>query len=85
MKIKQTLERGLAKDSIENGLWIGGNKVDGQWEWSNGDTWDFESWASGEPNPDASKKEIFIRIDNNIDWHDYVINVNSYFLCEWKM
>ena len=43
VKIKQTLKASLTKESIENGLWIGGNKVDGQWQWSNGDAWDFES------------------------------------------
>ena len=56
-KIKQFLENVLTKSAIQNGLWIGGNKVDGQWQWSNGDVWDFENWRSGQPNPDASKEE----------------------------
>ena len=85
LKIKQTLERGLTKESIENGLWIGGNKVDGQWQWSNGDAWDFENWASGEPNKDASQKEIFVRLNPSHEWRDWNINTNSFFLCEWKM
>ena len=82
-KIKQTLEKGLTKE--RSSLWIGGNKVDGQWQWSNGDTWEFENWASGQPNPDASKEENFIRMYADNTWHDYDINANSHFLCEWKM
>ena len=82
-KIKQFLENVLTKESIGNGLWIGGSKVDGHWQWSNGDSWDFESWHSGEPNPDASKEENFIRIDSELNWNDYP-SAKSFFLCEWK-
>ena len=81
-KIKQTLEKHLKK---QESYWIGGHKINGQWEWSNGDTWDFESWGTGQPNLDASKEENFIRMDGAFNWHDYVLNSKSYFLCEWKM
>ena len=69
---------------VGNGLWIGAHKVDGKWQWSNGDNWEFEKWKPNEPNNDSSAEENYVRIDSNQDWNDYY-DTNSYFLCEWKM
>ena len=80
------LENILTKESIGNGLWIGGSKVDGHWQWSNGDSWDFESWHSGEPKPDGRKRKVqenFIRMDPQFYWNE-LPSSRSNFLCEWK-
>ena len=68
------------------GTWLlfRAHKVDGQWQWSNGDNWEFEKWLPNEPNNDSSAEENYVRIDSNQGWNDYY-DTNSYFLCEWKM
>ena len=83
-KISNFLQKVLTKEMIGNGLWIGAHKVDGQWQWSNGDNWEFEKWLPNEPNNDSSAEENYVRIDSNQGWNDYY-DTNSYFLCEWKM
>ena len=83
-KISNYLRGVLKRDIIGQGLWIGAYKVDGQWEWSNGDTWQFTNWGRNEPNSDQSSGENFVRANVNLEWQDW-INTNSWFLCEWKL
>ena len=83
LKIKLALKESLTEESFDNGLWIGGNKVDGQWQWSNGDAWDFESWGPGNPQPEKPEKN-FIRMGSDHKWGTWP-DVSSYFLCEQKI
>jgi hypothetical protein len=33
-----------------SGPWIGAHYVDGAWQWSDGNAWDFANWSTGNPN-----------------------------------
>jgi len=51
--------------------WIGLNDVvkEGDYKWSDGSSFDYSNWDSGEPNPSGS--EDYIVINSKGKWHDY--------------
>ena len=51
--------------------WIGGQKVDGEWTWSDGTPWDFENWLPGQPdNSDNRQAYVSINFGRVEKWDD---------------
>ena len=65
------------------GVWIGGRKVNGNWEWADGSTWVWENWFKD--NPDENRMDGFIRIkrsETEQKWEHYD-DVKSWFICQY--
>ena len=67
------------------GVWIGGRKVNGNWEWADGSTLLWENWHEG--NPDGNRTEGFIRLlrtEAEQKWTHYN-DALSWFICQYKV
>ena len=66
-----------------NGLWLGGRKVNGNWEWADGSIWDpkYTNWEKGSPKNSSS--EGAIRTSYN-KWRHRSDNL-SWFICQYKL
>ena len=62
--------------------WIGANDIDdeGTWVWSNGASWDWETWVAGEPNNNGDEDCAGIWTDG--DWNDWSCSNEYDFICE---
>ena len=58
-------------------MWLGGRKVDGQWQWVDNTTWNFENWKSGFP-----ESYEYLLMLNDGQWRDYISSYKAYFLCQ---
>ena len=71
-------EQTLAEKAAEgHSVWLGGRKVDGQWQWADNATWSFENWKSDYPK---SRKNL--KMDPTGEWFDYKSSDRNYFLCQ---
>lgn len=45
-----------SEGGFDPGVWLGGSDAsqEGQWTWSNGESWSYTNWLQGEPNNDAN-------------------------------
>jgi len=61
----------MIKDLGRSYIWIGGNDhlVEGQYKWSDGTTWDYNGWYSGQPNS-ASDRVVGMSPTRNGEWFD---------------
>ena len=65
-------------------VWIGAVDTDhnGAWEWTDGSTFDFSNWVSGQPDG----KQYYAYMDCNDSpsgqWKDYYYNVHQQYICQ---
>jgi hypothetical protein len=64
--------------------WIGLNDRDqeGAWEWSNGESLDYEAWGSGEPNNSGNEDCVELNRFGDETWNDVACNQSLRFICE---
>ena len=72
-------------DSFDNasGLWIGARKVDGNWEWADGSTWNqkYTNWENNSPNNSTTEGVIRTYYNKWLDRND----TWSWFMCQYKL
>ncbi|MCU0748818.1 MAG: protein kinase [Akkermansiaceae bacterium] len=76
--ISQTVLDAEAPD----GVWIGGFRLLGDWEWMTGEPWKPVKWAGGNSN-DATKRRVVFRPGAGLDHLDPE-NMASGFIIEWS-
>ena len=69
---------------LTDDIWIGAVDTDhnGAWEWTDGSTFDFSNWVSGQPDG----KQYYAYMDCNDSpsgqWKDYYYNVHQQYICQ---
>ena len=61
-------------------VWLGGRKVDGQWQWEDNTTWNFENWSSDRYN--RYEYQLMYRVRGSILWGDIYNSWEASFLCQ---
>ena len=73
----------LVQANNENAF-LGGFQVDPTappnvgWTWVTGETWDYTSWANGEPNDQGSPNEPVLEMWTNREWNDCPFSGSGY-------
>lgn len=58
-------------------------KVENNWEWVNGETFEYSNWQSGEPNNENNEDFVLMRSDNG-KWNDGHLEREKWnYICEW--
>ena len=58
-------------------------KVDGKWTWSDGSPWEFENWASGQPdNLNGHQDYVQLNWQSVGRWDDMDVGANRGFICQ---
>ena len=71
-------EQKMAEKAAEGAVvWLGGRKIDGQWQWVDNATWSFENWMSGRP-----KSMTYLLMVYKGEWFDYESSDANFFLCQ---
>ena len=63
-------------------FWIGGTRsASGGFAWLDGSSWDYQQWASGEPNDDGGEENFVavLKSHGNYAWYDVPGDVSSYY------
>jgi hypothetical protein len=78
----------VGRDGVS--LWLGGTDrySEGTWEWITGETWDYEHWASDQPD-DARSGQDYLQFwaSHPSEWDDSGLpnkNLIRSFICEWN-
>ena len=58
-------------------IWLGGIKLDNEWQWADDATWRFTNWRHDPP-----KKYIYLLMKTDGLWSDYMGSDQNYFLCQ---
>lgn len=77
-------------EDTEGGFWVGGQEADGvdnEWEWSNGDPWDYKNFGKGEPNNNAksTNAEGCIQLNRHTGkktWNDADCADKRWYICK---
>ena len=75
---------GWLADGYGNGFWLGGYKNEkGTWSWTDKSNWDYQNWASGEPE---DGNHTYTRVEASGVWWDAVQEdtVWDQALCQYK-
>lgn len=80
--IRNDTELGLVLDLVTTESWIGATDiaVEGTFAWSDGEPFDFDSWATGEPNDGGTEDCVAFRASGL--WGDTVCSAAKPFVCE---
>ncbi|MCH2136567.1 MAG: hypothetical protein MK101_08295 [Phycisphaerales bacterium] len=91
--ISSVEENAFIHNLIPHSAWIGATDEaeEGNWQWSNGDTWDYTNWGAGEPNNnDATYGEDYAYMvgyehpSGDDYWYDgSIITADIAFVIEW--
>ena len=70
--------KGLSK------IWLGGTDKteEGVWKWTDNRTWEFTSWAIGEPNNYDNNENCLLKIKSGPGWNDGNCQDELRFLCD---
>ena len=67
-------------------IWLGGTdeEREGNWKWTNGDSFSYTNWDSGEPNNVSNVEHYLMMYADNGLWNDATISSLAYygFICE---
>ena len=64
-------------------VWIGAQKQNGYWRWSDGTAWNYENWAFTPPSYTSSSSGINIFLHRaNFRWYAERYYYNNNFLCQ---
>ena len=76
--IHSSWEQTMAEKAAEGGdrVWLGGRKVEGQWQWADNATWSYENWDYGKP-----KSQNYLLMSRG-QWMDSWRSLSYYFLCQ---
>ena len=63
--------------------WIGGSDArhEGNWEWTDGSTWDYEYWLSDQPDGGSQDSLAMDTSDSYGRWRDLPESDSKYILC----
>jgi hypothetical protein len=50
-------------------IWLGGSRVNGDFQWVNGDPWGYANWNTGEPNNDGGAEDALEMLSSG-KWND---------------
>ena len=67
---------------------FGAFKVDGQWAYTSGETFDFTDWDDNQPSQDGDACVEFYEFFENkafFEWHDIICEQERFHLCESKL
>ena len=85
---EQTLAEKAAEGNDEY-VWLGGRKIDGQWQWEDNATWRFENWGSGRSvfTDEYEYLQMYLGefLEGELDrgeWIDYESSETIPFLCQ---
>lgn len=80
--IRNDTELGVVLDLVTDESWIGATDVgmEGTYTWSDGEPFDFDSWATDEPNDDGSEDCVAFRASGL--WEDTECGDAKPFVCE---
>ena len=88
VSIRSTEENQFVTKFVKMDTWIGANDFnsEGDWEWSDGSTWDYSDWNPGNPNHDhLSMLSVrhcgIIETSYNKKWEDENCNQVINFIC----
>lgn len=62
--------------------WIGGYRVDGAWNWSDGSSWNYTNWSRGEPN-NYRGRDDYVAMRRHGAWIDTRDDFDFSFLCQY--
>ena len=57
--------------------------MDGKWTWSDGSPWEFENWASGQPDNNGHQDYVQINWQSVGGWDDMDVGANRGFICQF--
>jgi len=78
--VKATIIVPMEPKNLEAGPQIGGQLIDGQWQWITGEPWDYEAWCGPEPSGDGDRLEYWRW--GSLCWNDRLdtwdLSMNTY-------
>ena len=82
----------IVKSSNLKNMWIGAEKIDGEFRWVTGEPWGYTNWNNGEPNNVFNMQNAVMMYTstgtwndenkNGRDWPGYELSQTG-FICEW--
>ena len=64
--------------------WGGGKRNNNIWTWATGEEWNYENWASGQPNTSVGSGEyLWFVVNNNMLWSNSLGGYYYDYVCEW--
>lgn len=62
-------------------IWLGANRLAGDFAWMSGEPWDYTNWAEGEPNNETGSESYLMmyRSDGKWGWNDAEVSVSEYY------
>ena len=73
--------------SDEGFPWIGGERDPGNpdnWRWSDGTDWDYDNWATDEPNNNGDDEDC-VHLSTRHGWNDLTCSAVRSFVCKIKI
>lgn len=62
-------------------VWLGANRLSGDFAWVNGEEWEYSNWAEGEPNNETGSESYLLmyRVNEVWCWNDVEVSVSTYY------
>ena len=72
----------ISPNMVSESAWIGAEKKNNIWSWSDGTTWNYQNWDTGKPNLNLETSQVAVRLSSSGKWHDSKKNVIYKFVCQ---
>ena len=84
--IRSAEEQKFVQVNFPGNIWLGGSDTanEGTWTWSDGTSWIYSDWHSGEPNNAGSGQDCLWGNwhDHDLKWDDNTCEHKTLFLCK---
>ena len=71
----------FVQNNFPRNLWLGASdaRKEGTWVWSDGSSWDYSAWNSGQPDNYMGRNQCLLGNWHNLKWDDHVCEEKTFF------